>query len=299
MNFGLTVAGVCNGSSSINQTILDSQSDVTIDYNNTLYVGDESSRFFAFDANNRIGRVLRNFSSWPTFSFFDNRTSLIYTSVILSHLVYIWPTNKTIPPNGISFSNCSMNWLAYPTGIVVDSMGNAYISSYYCSWVTKWAPNATNSTLVAGSPSGSAGSTSQLLTAAYNLALDETNSFIYVADRLNHRIQRFVLGGSGIGETVAGGNGMGSAANQLSHPSDIYLSRFSNSIYIADSYNNRIQKWEINGTVGTTVAGSPNGTAGSTPYLMDLAYGLAIDYEENYLYVSDSNNNRIQRFSLL
>ena len=298
MHFGVTVAGGCNGSSTTNQTTLDWQAGITLDQNNMLYVADYSYKLIMFGENNRTGRVLRSFSSWPTFLFYDNRTSFIYITLLDGNLAYIWPTNKTIPPNGISFSTCSLNWLYGPAGIVVDSVGNVYISSYLCNWVTKWAPNATNSTVVAGSPSGNSGSTSQLLYAPYNLALDEANSFLYVADRYNHRIQRFVLGGSGIGVTVAGGNGMGSAANQLYHPTDIYLSRFSNSIYIADSLNNRIQKWQINRTVGTTVAGSPNGAVGNTPYLMNLTYALTIDYEENYLYVSDSNNNRIQRFAL-
>jgi hypothetical protein len=58
----------------------------------------------------------------------------------------------------------------------------------------------------------------------------------------NNRIQRFVLGGSGIGVTVAGGNGQGSANNQLNQPIGIFLSRLDGSLYIADTYNNRIQK---------------------------------------------------------
>jgi sugar lactone lactonase YvrE len=132
----------------------------------------------------------------------------------------------------------------------------------------------------------------------YGLALDESNSFLYVVDRYNNRIQRFVLGGSGIGVTVAGGNGQGSAANQLSNPAGICLSRLDGSLYIADDSNNRIQKWVQNATSGTTIAGSPNGISGSTPYLLNSPFGVAIDDEENYLYVSDIVNNRIQRFPL-
>jgi sugar lactone lactonase YvrE len=292
------VAGLCNGSTPGNQTALYAQADVTLDYNSTVYVADGNNRLVAFDTNNYIGRVLRNFSSWPTFLYFDNRTSYLYITVMLNHLVYIWPTNKTIPNSGISYGNCSLNTLYYPSGIVVDSAGNAYISSYFCCWITKWAPNATSGTLIVGYLSGSCGSDNQSLNAPYNMVLDEPNSFLYVVDRLNNRVQRFVLGGSGIGVTVAGGNGLGSAANQLSHPTDIYLSRLNNSIYIADCFNNRIQKWQINGTYGVTVAGSPTGAAGMTPYLMDSTYALAVDYGENYLYASDSNNNRVQRFSL-
>jgi sugar lactone lactonase YvrE len=191
-----------------------------------------------------------------------------------------------------------MKWLYGPTGITVDSVGNVYISSMLCNWVTKWAPNASNSTVVAGSPTGIAGSGNLSLNFPYGLALDESNSFLYVIDRNNHRIQRFILGGSGIGVTVAGGNGPGSAANQFFYANDIYVSKLDGSLYITDDANCRIQKWVKNATFGTTIAGNPNGIFGITPYLLYSPFSSAIDDEENYLYVSDGLNNRIQRFSL-
>ncbi|CAF3795647.1 unnamed protein product [Rotaria socialis] len=187
-------------------------------------------------------------------------------------LAFIWPTNKTIPSNGVTHSNCSMFWLYYPTGIAVDSMGNVYIASYFCNWVTKWAPNATSGTVIAGSPLGISGSNSQSLYIPYALALNESNSFIYVTDRYNHRIQRFALNGTGPGVTVAGGNGAGVTANQLYAPTDVFLSRIDGSVYIADTSNNRIQKWQRNATFGITVAGNPHGIAGQAPYLLNKTY---------------------------
>jgi len=298
MPFGITIAGGCDGNSSANQTILYTPADIILGSNNTLYVGDNANRLLVFDLNTRTGRMLTNFSSWPRFLFLDNRTSNIYITFWVMNIGYIWPTNETIPSNGITNPNCSMYWLYNPGGIVVDSVGNIYISSWACNWVTKWAPNANNGTVVAGSSLGLLGNDSLSLNAPYGIALDESNSFLYVADRYNHRIQRFVLGGSGIGVTIAGGNGQGTAANQLNYPTDIHLSRLDGSLYIADYDNSRIQKWQMNATFGITIAGSPNGVAGNTPYLLNRTYGLAIDYEENYLYVSDSSNDRIQRFSL-
>ncbi len=208
------------------------------------------------------------------------------------------PTNKTIPPSGKAGTFCSDSSLYYPTGIVADSVGNIYIASYFCNWVMKWAPNATNAIIIAGSAAAIAGSDSLSLYAPFGLRLDEANSFIYVADRYNFRVQRFPLDGSGNGVTVAGGNGQGPLANQLDLPSDIFLSKLDGSIYITDCYNNGIQKWEVNAATGSTVAGSPNGTSGNTPYLMKQSYSLAIDDDEKYLYVSDSQNNRVQGFSL-
>jgi 6-phosphogluconolactonase (cycloisomerase 2 family) len=54
----------------------------------------------------------------------------------------------------------------------------------------------------------------------------------------------------------------------------------------------------MNATFGTTIARNPNGISGNTPYLLNTPYGFTIDDEENYLYASDRQNNRIQRFSL-
>jgi sugar lactone lactonase YvrE len=71
----------------------------------------------------------------------------------------------------------------------------------------KWAPNATNATLIAGSSSGWPGSDSPSLRFSSSLALDKANSFIYVADRYNHRIQRFSANDLGIEVTVVGRNG--------------------------------------------------------------------------------------------
>ena len=44
------------------------------------------------------------------------------------------------------------------------------------------------------------------------------------------------------GLIVAGGNGIGKNANQLENPGKIFVDDTGN-IYVADTYNNRIQKW--------------------------------------------------------
>jgi DNA-binding beta-propeller fold protein YncE len=51
------------------------------------------------------------------------------------------------------------------------------------------------------------------------------------------------------GVTVAGGNGPGSAANQLYYPKGIAVSP-SGDLYVADGGNNRIQFWSVGATQG-------------------------------------------------
>ena len=56
----------------------------------------------------------------------------------------------------------------------------------------------------------------------------------------------------GIGEVKAGGNGVGSAMNQLNFPEKITVDS-SGNLFIADYNNNRIQKWAPNSTSGETI----------------------------------------------
>ena len=182
------------------------------------------------------------------------------------------------------------------TGIIVDTLGYVYISSGGCHAVYKWNSNGTITTIVAGLLSTS-GSDNRHLNKPYGLVIDENKSLLYVADSLNHRIQKFVLGNL-TGVTVAGGNGLGSASNQLHYPTAIYISRLDNSYYICDSSNNRIQKWVMNATYGVTIAGSSTGVAGNALNLLDYPYDIWFHPNETYMLISDSYNCRIQKYIL-
>src|ERR1044071_4764147 len=56
------------------------------------------------------------------------------------------------------------------------------------------------------------------------------------------------------GTTVAGGNGFGTAANQIGTAYSLFVDAAGN-IFIADPTYDRIQKWEPGATQGITVAG--------------------------------------------
>ena len=263
--------------------------------NGTIFVGDGSKTLFSFAPGNRRARALTTYGNWPSYIYADNTSSLVYATITLLHIVRIWPTNTTIPPNGIS-GTCNLSQLYQPTGITGDSLGNIYVASLGCHWVTKWTLNASNGTLVAGSPTAASGSSSLLLSFPNAIALDEIRSYLYVCDQFNNRVQRFTIGGTPNGVTVAGGNGPGTAANQLYRPFGLYVSHIDGSIYITDLYNNRVQKWLANATVGSTIAGNTNGTVGNKANELNQPYSIALDQDEKYFYVSDQINNRLQQF---
>ena len=130
---------------------------------------------------------------------------------------------------------------------------------------------------------------------------------MYIADTQNHRIRR--VGTDGIISTVVGtgddvfggysGDG-GLAINAtLSSPSGVTVGE-DGSLYIADTYNNRIRRVGTDGII-TTVAG--NGVAGysgdggpATQASLDTPVDITLGGDGS-LFIVDKNNGRIRRVS--
>lgn len=134
--------------------------------------------------------------------------------------------------------------------------------------------------------------------------------WIYIADTMNHRV---VLSEQPVDLTqekrkfptkvVAGGKGPGTLSSQLFEPSGIFLTSDGKFLFVADSGNSRVQKWEIGKEAGFTVAGGSADGAGET----QLAYPRRIQVVEHKifrptgpklistLFVVDSGNHRVQR----
>ena len=101
------------------------------------------------------------------------------------------------------------------------------------------------------------GSSATQLSLPYSLAVDLSNT-LYIADRWNNRIQKWVSGASS-GVTVAGQSNAASGIglNFLNGPCEVILDS-SNNLYIADTENHRVVYWAVNATTGTLVAGTGN-----------------------------------------
>jgi DNA-binding beta-propeller fold protein YncE len=96
------------------------------------------------------------------------------------------------------------------------------------------------------------------------------------------------------GITVFGTGASGSSSDHLNNPYHLVVDS-SGSFYIADFNNHRVQKFD-GSSIGTTVAGQANGQGGSGSYSLNEPTYVQIDSSGN-LYVSDSQNHRVQYFA--
>jgi len=126
------------------------------------------------------------------------------------------------------------------------------------------------------------------------IAYDSQTNNLYIADTYNHRVMQYQHGSS-VGNVVAGGNGYGFGASQLSTPFGLYFDVFSNSFVISNAGMPRIVWWKIGDYNGTVVADSFTGVVGNDSTFLNVPFGVSLDPMGN-IYVADTVNHRIQFF---
>ncbi|TMD16376.1 MAG: hypothetical protein E6J07_07525, partial [Chloroflexi bacterium] len=126
------------------------------------------------------------------------------------------------------------------------------------------------------------------LNSPYGIAWDPKRKFVYVADTLNNRVRW--IDGSGVIRTLV--------AAPLNQPRGLAVN--GDGLYIADTYNNVVRRFDLKTGALTTVAGT--GSAGytdaapGTSALLRQPSGLAFDEKAN-LYIADTGNNAIRELS--
>ncbi|CAF3035140.1 unnamed protein product [Rotaria sp. Silwood2] len=94
--------------------------------------------------------------------------------------------------------------------------------------------------------------------------------------------------------TVAGGNGSGTATNQLGSPHGLYVDDYQ-TIVIADWGNNRVIQWKMGDKNGEVVAGGNGG--GNRLDQLQNPTDVLIDKETESLIICDRGNRRVVRWS--
>jgi len=121
---------------------------------------------------------------------------------------------------------------------------------------------------------------------------------LYVSDLDNYRILAFpwsTTEGSPDGMTIVGRYGAGSALNQINYVYSMAIDRIREVFYLSDCRNSRILKLNLTDNTLQLVVGT--GITGSDNISLNLPLGITVDETIGSLYVTDSQNHRIQKFS--
>ena len=121
------------------------------------------------------------------------------------------------------------------------------------------------------------------------MTIDKQRDLFYLSDSENHRILKLNLTNRTL--TLIAGTGTADSTNRtLNTPLGITVDEHTGAIYVADSQNHRIQKFNWNSTQGITIIGGHG--SGESLVQLSSPSGVAIDSNGN-VYIADTGNHRI------
>ena len=185
----------------------------------------------------------------------------------------------------------ALNQLNNPSGIFIDPKFNLYMADAYNSRVMFWQANASMGTIKAGN--GTPANSPMTFNAAGDVVLDSSGN-MFVSDHYNGRVMRWAVNASS-GTMVAGTGVPGNGDPQLNLPYGLFWSESSSYLYIADSGNDRIQRYYLNSTMNVATVAGGNG-AGSGAHQLNNPYDLYVSERSRTMYIVDYGNHRIQRW---
>jgi tripartite motif-containing protein 71 len=185
--------------------------------------------------------------------------------------------------------------LGDPRGIEVDRWGNVYVADHGNARVQKFTPSGELVGLWGRNCcDASTGSGPGEFWEPRGVAVDSQGN-LYVAEKVNHRIQKLSQDGRFLGwwgkngGTGGGDVAIGSADGEFNLPYDVAVDS-RDRVYVTDTSNTRNQVFDSNGRF-LWKWGSP----GSGPGQFFDPYTVAIDCRDN-VYVTDEGNDRVQVF---
>ncbi len=290
----VTVAGSPSGTAGSSISQLNWPWGISISNYDVLYISDYN--------NNRI--VVVDLNSPNNISIIGSGQGSNLSQLNLPHDLFVTNTslyvlddsNHRVQKTSLNGSNPS-TVLGYggsvgPLYFYVDNNDNIYLSDYNNNRVLLFLSNSTNFTMVAGT--GVQGPSNTQLNHPNGIFVNQ-NGTIYIADYLNNRIMKWYSGATS-GIMVAGDGTAGASSTQISDPTQIIVDT-NDYMYISEWGNARITRWPPNSTYGECIAAC-NGTSGAASTQLNGSQSVAFD-SNGSLYVSDTYNNRIQKFQIL
>jgi tripartite motif-containing protein 71 len=177
--------------------------------------------------------------------------------------------------------------LRFPEAVAVDTAGNVYVGDQLSYVVQKFSATGAFETEW-GSYGGGRGQFGPI----GGLATDAAGN-VYVVDSSHNRIEKFDSNGNFITQWGHTGDepgqfSFGTSQNYETPPGG-GIAVFGNYVYVADSRNNRIQRFNLEGGEGIEW-----GSQGAGPGQFQYPRGLAANATE--VLVADDKNHRIEKF---
>jgi len=171
-----------------------------------------------------------------------------------------------------------------PYGLVFDSSGNIFVGDQLNHRIQKFDSNGTYI-----SQFGSNGTGNGQFDRPNGIALDSIGN-IFTVENYNHRIQKF--SSSGVYQSQIGHLDVvsGSANGSFNTPGDVAMFPSNGNVYVVDTANNRIQKFNSSLEWVWSV-----GSLGSGNSQFNTPRRIAIDASEN-IYITDAANHCVKKF---
>ncbi len=268
----------------------DDQTIIIADYNNHRIMqwkrGDTSGRVVAggHGKGNRLDQL-----NYPNRVLIDKEKNSLIICDRYNRRVVRWSRLSGTTEGEILIDNI------FCSGLALDEQRYLYVSDTDKHEVRRYEIDRGDKrgTVVAGG--NGAGNGLDQLYNPYYIFVDRQQN-VYVSDYENYRVMKWNKGATE-GIVIAGGQGYGYALTQLPYPTGLFVDT-SGILYVAERKSwigygcNRIIRWPQGKKQGTIIIGG-NGEGANQ---FDRPENLAFDKHEN-LYVVDSNNHRVLRFS--
>jgi len=176
-----------------------------------------------------------------------------------------------------------------PGGVAVANDGTIYVADFYGQRVQGLSPDG--DFIRQWGDTGRSGRGSGLFTYPTDVALDRRGERLYVADGYGHRVQVFATDGPFLRKW--GGPwavGMAGPFHGWFQTLGSIASGPEGNLFVADFYNDRLQKFASDGRFLTAF-----GTTGRGPGRFNHPLGLAVA-DDNSVFVADLLNHRIQKW---
>ncbi|CAF3617314.1 unnamed protein product [Rotaria sp. Silwood1] len=308
---GITIIGNGSSGSSLNQ--LDSPADVFVGNDDTIYIVDTNNhRILSVNISSTnngtyYGNVIAGITNTPgtnsqtlkyPYGIYVDSDKNLYIADTFNYRVQFWrygsSSGSTVAGNANGIFGAALDKLGYTYAVYVDQSKNIFVSDASYGRVVQWVSGNSSGILVAGN--GSSGYSSNQLAAPVDIIVDSQNQILYIADFYAQTIVSWTIGKTA-GTILLGTNStIGNSPSLFQYPYGLMRDTYGN-LYVSDRFNHRVQMFCLNGTSfssGKIIAGT--GTSQFSSIGLSFPSGIAFDSQMN-LYVADTSNHRIQKFS--